>query len=445
MSDGVLDCLPPVGPDFLSGVYTATVQRPHLTLVLVRVVGVTLNGGIDETRARTVPVFVNGKRGMSAFDEALRTAVAMTRIKDHRRPRHPILIFKRWDTVAVPVLPRGNTIQNEIVTANGALFRTGRLGSCVEAFTTLCTHTSRVCVRQVQRALNHLERNHQSNGAMNAIEEHHNTALIDGLKHLGGLEPTKRVPEECKCTQEPTCDCYMRRMMWRAGNAYIEVFAVESPPYLTPRWNIVAETALYESWAHDQSLPVVESPLQLLVVEQWPLHASSLCTIPVPDCDDDLETLETASQSSLDEGVGYHSFLCHAVRWFFMQPTHRRDLQAFAQTIGPYYESSVIYAASKVSERTMQKHILRAVGQLPVTVQEQMYSAARTSKNGTSAFFTAMDVIGGVVQSSYDAERIGNLAVAVFAMILAANEAANVPLYSLFGGIKLFEDLWQTV
>ena len=240
---GSLARLPITASDFASATLTASVPRQHLRLVLVRDVGVS---------CRTLALLVDARHTVARLCEAIRDTVRAT------SSTH---LYTRVAGRVAPLVPSSMTVEDECAIDAGSLRGALNTTGALRAYERHATVRSRVCIRRAAELLGRYERSPTGN----ELAERYAT----GLRRLGTRRPTTRVRDECRCTGEASCSCFMSRAVWRAGIAWLLVYA------LNPATSI-CERPMWLERMCDESEDGSPSPLEVIVPSTWRMSAREL-------------------------------------------------------------------------------------------------------------------------------------------------------------------------
>ncbi len=383
MRPNPLSKLPLRAVDFASACFSASVPRPSLRLVLVRVLASAADGAIDVNECRVVAMLFDSRHPVDRLCAAVRDAI---RASGTASSAAHAMLFTRVSGALRPLDPAAATtrsVHDESMLVRGTLREALKIGGAQRAYERHCTLKSRVCVARARTVLE--ERAAKPNAAPVAFEDQY----VHGLRRLGVLKPTTVIPEACTCAETAACGCFMARAMWRAGPTWLLLYAV-----LPPSADVLVPTTALPAWIErlvdaNDSL-ASESEETSILADAYPRDWSAatpaavlqqMGIVPVSllgmirNSTDALAVDASTSETSTDDASAHDAFmyrvsdalmsermLCMtAVAWVCSRRSFRRDVLLFARCLGLYHRAAVEHVIAATRRHALIRHLLDTI------------------------------------------------------------------------------------
>lgn len=414
--------LPVNSSDFASACMTARVPRANLKLVIVRMISMSQDDGtvIDPQACVSAGCLVDSRHTLAGLWAAIQSTVECVTLAFPGQIR----VFTRTPEDGMLMMPAsqdGRTIDEEMTVTDGMLQSAVRVSGALRAWQTQCSIRSTVCIRNVLECTGTTETER---------------VLVSGIQKLtGGGKPTMTIPEACACTGLATCDCFLKRAMYRAGTVWLVVYAVlppnrrkwerrQAPPPMMPDW---------VGRLHDgtSSESVCESTVQ---PNKWPVEMPLFMPFCWDECasEDTLSASESGSTGAKDI-LPPTGLLEIGVTWALRQPKSRilQILADACKQLGPYYGPPLRSVLGKAGSASWNANLLRYARVLDSGVsQESMYARFR---RGASAAETTVSAIRFLTYaektniSTFEACQRSGFAGAAVTLTIACIEAHVFP------------------
>jgi len=429
---GALNDLPLKSSDFASVCFTARVPERHLRLVIVRLVPAHANGATNYERCRSTALLFDARSPVVQLRQAIFDAVRSTlNVAPAKLERAHLYTRISGSVVPVDVDSGGqSSVATESVVAGGCLRGSSHMGNALHAYTKHCESKTPLCISTAARVYEACTRE-RTQLRMSQDERHFSAMYLQGLRRLGVANPTTHLPSECMCTGQLTCDCFMRRAMWRAGNMWLIFYVVMPPTDEVVRaptsWCLVAVTP-------PQAPPLTTdvdvewigklidadtasgdtSPLRTVRPSDWhrttneyteltgvtPVSAvEAVARLTSATADEAMFALDgdddsSASSSTCSLSSAGLSLLEAATVWALECDDFLVELGAASHSLGLYYRAMLHYVLSKAQRRHFVARTVRRARQLARAIGDAHFMRAmRPCDDGLAALGASIALV----------------------------------------------------